>query len=114
MPRYRAAPRVRYPGPALWRPACRDADLRDGGRKLVQLAVEITAPPEDTGAGRRALRGKILRAGPGFDQYVSQDAPVTEPRDPVTYFESPWTTGRGAARAGAVSWSRCNGTSSRS
>lgn len=95
-----AAPRVRYPGPALWRPACRDADLRDGGRKLVQLAVEITAPPEDTGDGRRALRGKILRADhPVFDQYVGQEAPVMGPRNPVTYFESP-LDGQGCCACG--------------
>jgi hypothetical protein len=73
---------------------------RDGGRKLVRLAVEITAPPEDTGPGRRALRGKILRAGhPVFDQYVEQEAPVMGPRNPVTYFESP-LDGHGSCACG--------------
>lgn len=97
-----AAPRVRYPGPALWRPDCRDADLREGGRELVQLAVEITAPPEDTGDGRRALGGKILQAGhPVFDRYVGQNAQVMGPRNPVTYFESP-LDGQGRCACGCA------------
>jgi hypothetical protein len=63
---------------------------RSGGRKLVRLAIEIAAPPVDTGGGRRALRGLVLQAGhPVFDQYVGQDAPVAGQRNPVAYFESP-------------------------
>jgi hypothetical protein len=63
---------------------------RNEGRKLVRMAIEITAPPEDTGEGRRALQGRILRPGhPVYDMYVGHGAPVTNQRNPVAYIDSP-------------------------
>jgi hypothetical protein len=63
---------------------------RHEGRKLVRMAIEITAPAEDTGDGRRALRGAILRPGhPVYDAYVGREAPVMTQRNPVAYIGSP-------------------------
>jgi hypothetical protein len=65
----------------------------DEARKVVVLAIEMDGPPQDTGGGRRALSGRILRPGHRvYDRYVGGDAPVRGPRNPVTYFESPLDT----------------------
>jgi hypothetical protein len=59
------------------------------GTKRVRAAIEITGI-EDTGEGRRAMRGHVLKPGhPVHDQYVGGPALVDPARNPVSYVESP-------------------------
>ena len=61
--------------------SARDAE----GRKLFRMAIEIERI-EDARDGRRAMVGKILRAGhPVYDGYVGREAPAS--RNPVTYID---------------------------
>jgi hypothetical protein len=57
----------------------------DAGSKLFRMAITIDGI-EDAADGRRAMVGRILRAGhPVYDKYVGREAPAT--RNPVTYIE---------------------------
>jgi hypothetical protein len=59
------------------------------GAKLVRAAIEIE-DIEDTGEGRRAMRGHVLRPGhPVHDRYVGGPALVDPARNPVNYVDSP-------------------------
>lgn len=60
------------------------------GVKRIRMAMEIHGI-EDTGDGRRALRGRVLKPGhPVYDRYVGQPALVDPARNPVSYVESPF------------------------
>jgi hypothetical protein len=57
----------------------------DAGQKRFRMAITIDRI-EDTGEGRRAMVGRILRPGhPVYDKYVGREAPAT--RNPVTYID---------------------------